>query len=110
MVGAYYFTENDAEPLTVLVPGAGVSNLNSGKIVDESEALYGQAEYHFTPKLSAIAGLRYTHESKDYSQWNSWVGRGRTVLSAALRGRAHALLERLDTQVRRQLLPRKTTC
>ena len=74
VVGAYYFTENDAEPLTVLVPGAGVSNLNSGKIVDESEALYGQAEYHFTPKLSAIAGLRYTHESKDYSQWNSWVG------------------------------------
>jgi len=73
VVGAYYFTENDAEPLTVLVPGFGVSNLNSGKIVDESEALYGQAEYHFTPKLSAIAGLRYTHESKDYSQWNSWV-------------------------------------
>jgi iron complex outermembrane receptor protein len=74
VVGAYYFTENDAEPLTVLVPGANVANLNSGKIVDESEALYGQAEYHFTPKLSAIVGLRYTHESKDYSQWNSWVG------------------------------------
>ncbi len=73
VVGAYYFTENDAEPLTVLVPGANVANLNSGKIVDESEALYGQAEYHFTPKLSAIVGLRYTHESKDYSQWNSWV-------------------------------------
>jgi len=72
VLGAYYFTENDAEPLAVEVPAAGISNLNSGQIVDESEALYGQAEWHFTPKFSLIAGLRYTHETKDYSQWNSW--------------------------------------
>jgi len=72
VLGAYYFTENDAEPLAVEVPLAGISNLNSGKIVDDSVALYGQAEYHFTPKVSAVVGLRYTHESKDYDQWNSW--------------------------------------
>jgi iron complex outermembrane receptor protein len=72
VLGAYYFTENDAEPLTVEVPIAGISNLNSGKVVVESAALYGQAEYHVTSKLSVIAGLRYTHESKDYNQWNSW--------------------------------------
>jgi len=72
--GAYYFTENDAEPLYLALPGFGISDVNIGKVVDESEALYGQVEWHFTPQLSAIAGLRYTHERKDFDQSNMYHG------------------------------------
>jgi iron complex outermembrane recepter protein len=76
VLGAYYFTENDAEPLYLALPGNGVSDVNIGKVVDENEALYGQAEWHFTPQVSAVLGLRYTHESKDYDQSNMWHASG----------------------------------
>jgi iron complex outermembrane receptor protein len=76
VAGAYYFTENDAEPLFLALPSSGVSDVNIGKVVDETEALYGQAEWHFTPQVSAILGLRYTHESKDYDQSNMWHASG----------------------------------
>jgi iron complex outermembrane recepter protein len=72
VLGAYYFTENDAEPLYLALPGYGVSDVNIGKVVDQSEALYGQAEYHLTSQFSAIVGLRYTHETKDYDQSNMY--------------------------------------
>jgi iron complex outermembrane receptor protein len=76
VAGAYYFTENDAEPLYLAIPAYGVSDVNIGKVVDTSEALYGQTEYHFTSKLSAIVGLRYTHETKDYDQSNMYHASG----------------------------------
>jgi iron complex outermembrane recepter protein len=72
VVGAYYFTENDAEPLYVAIPGASATDVNVGKVVDDTEALYGQTEYHFTSQFSAIVGLRYTHETKDYDQSNMY--------------------------------------
>jgi len=76
VAGAYWFTENDAEPLYVVLPSFGVTDANLGKVVDESGALYGQAEYHFTPKFSFVAGLRYTRETKDYDQSNMYHASG----------------------------------
>jgi iron complex outermembrane recepter protein len=72
VLGAYYFTENDSEPLYVAIPADGISNVNLGKVVDEAWALYGQAEWHFTHQFSAIVGLRYTDETKDYDQDNKY--------------------------------------
>jgi iron complex outermembrane recepter protein len=72
VLGVYWFTENDAEPLAVEVPLGGVSDINVGKVADEATAVYGQAEYHVTPRFSAVVGLRYTHETKDYDQSNVW--------------------------------------
>jgi iron complex outermembrane recepter protein len=76
VAGAYYFTENDAEPLYLALPGYGVSDINLGKVVDQSEAIYSQVEWHFTTQLSAILGLRYTHETKDYNQSNMYHASG----------------------------------
>jgi iron complex outermembrane recepter protein len=78
VVGVYYFTENDSEPLYVALPAYGVSNGNLGKVVDDAWALYGQAEYHFTSKFSAIAGLRYTDETKNYDQDNKYYASAST--------------------------------
>jgi iron complex outermembrane receptor protein len=71
--GLYYFHEDDAEPLTLAVPAYDVSNVVRGHLEDESEAAFGQAEYHFTPELSAVAGLRYTYETKHYSVMSEWT-------------------------------------
>ncbi|HXY75330.1 MAG TPA: TonB-dependent receptor [Steroidobacteraceae bacterium] len=72
VLGAYWFTENDSEPLYVVLPSFGVTDANQGKVVDESWAFYGQAEYHFTPKWSLLVGIRYIDETKDYDQSNIW--------------------------------------
>jgi iron complex outermembrane recepter protein len=71
--GLYYFHEDDAEPLTLSVPAFHVSNIVRGSLRDESEAVFGQLEYHFTQKISAIAGLRYTYETKHYSAASKWT-------------------------------------
>ncbi|HTV94908.1 MAG TPA: TonB-dependent receptor [Steroidobacteraceae bacterium] len=71
--GLYYFHEDDAEPLTLAVPAYGVSNVVRGHLRDESEAAFGQIEYHFTPQISAVAGLRYTYETKHYSVLSEWT-------------------------------------
>jgi iron complex outermembrane recepter protein len=71
--GLYYFHEDDAEPLTLAVPADGVSNVVRGSLRDESEAAFGQVEYHFTPQISAVAGLRYTYETKHYSVMSEWT-------------------------------------
>jgi outer membrane receptor protein involved in Fe transport len=34
------------------------------KIVNESEAVFGQANWHFTDKLTLTTGLRFTHENR----------------------------------------------
>lgn len=71
--GLYYFHEDDAEPLTLAVPVYDVSNVVRGHLEDESEAAFGQIEYHLTRELSAVAGLRYTYETKHYSVLSEWT-------------------------------------
>lgn len=45
-----------------LVPGNTVSN--RGEMITTTSSLYGHGNYALTGQLSAIAGLRYTHETK----------------------------------------------
>jgi iron complex outermembrane recepter protein len=73
VAGVYYFHEHDAEPLTLNVPAAGVSNIVRGHLTNQSTALFGQAELALTTQWSVIAGLRYSHESKDYDVSNKWT-------------------------------------
>jgi len=76
-LGGFYFRENDREPLTVAIfppifP-VGVSHIQRPTLEDESYALFGQGEYHLTDQLSLIAGIRWTHESKDYRLSDFWT-------------------------------------
>lgn len=66
VLGAFYFDEKDREPLTLAVIPAGISHIQRPDLEAESYALFGQGEYHLTPQWSLVAGLRWTHEKKDY--------------------------------------------
>ncbi len=46
---------------------------------DESYAIFGQADYNFTPDLQATFGIRYTDESKDITRVNSHLSTGPTT-------------------------------
>lgn len=66
VLGAYYFDELNREPLTLAVYPAGFSHVQRPRLDAESYALFGQGEFFLSPRLSLIAGLRWTHETKDY--------------------------------------------
>lgn len=68
VVGAFYYEAEADEVLTVnfTPPAAPVIPVNNGALLDtESWALFGQATYDFTERLSLTLGLRYTEETKD---------------------------------------------
>ena len=66
--GLFYFREHDETlsglygPAIALVTGSFNDQLN------KSYAVYGQVTYELTDRLSATAGLRYTHEKKDFER------------------------------------------
>ena len=73
VTGAYYFLENVREPLSLALPGFGVSHLQRPRLKAESYAFFAQGEYEIMPALSVVAGLRYTHETKDYFLRDFWT-------------------------------------
>lgn len=64
IVGAYYSTEKGTNLSQVSFP---IVTFQSGGSVDnENAAVFGQATYAVTDKLSLTAGLRYTDETKSF--------------------------------------------
>jgi len=76
VAGAYYFHENDREPADVILPTFGLTHFQRPALEDESYAFFAQGEYHFTDQLSAIVGLRWTRDSKDYAITDFWTAAG----------------------------------
>lgn len=65
LTGAYYFKEQATDDYYVEIP---FGNFNTGGLVDnDTKALFAQATYDFTDKLSLTAGLRYTSENKAFT-------------------------------------------
>lgn len=58
------------------------SMINKGSY--KSEAFYGDAIWHLSPKLNLTTGIRFTHDSKDFSWYNP--PRSADGLDAALAG------------------------
>ena len=66
IVGAYYFTESAHQDFYVenfTVPG-NFARFSDNKT--ESVAVFGQADWNATDKLTATLGLRYSYETKDF--------------------------------------------
>ncbi|OGT80649.1 MAG: hypothetical protein A3H91_15250 [Gammaproteobacteria bacterium RIFCSPLOWO2_02_FULL_61_13] len=65
LVGVYYYEQNGThlDSLTDFTP---VQVFSGTKIDNQSIAGFAQATYDVTEKLSLTAGMRYTHESKDF--------------------------------------------
>jgi iron complex outermembrane receptor protein len=66
VLGAYYFNERNREPLTLAIFPFGATHVQRPLLRARSFALFGQGEYHLTPQLSVVAGLRWTTERKHY--------------------------------------------
>ncbi len=93
ILGAFYFREkvreSDHSKLSLIIPtdppiplGLGISTPAFGVNIDtfldyghksESKALFGQATYELTDKLSATGGLRYTWDKRNLNQVKSVV-------------------------------------
>jgi len=76
VTGLYYFQESDVEPANVAMALANLNHFQRPRLSAESYAAFAQGEYHFTDRFSMIAGLRYTHEKKDYHIVDYWKASG----------------------------------
>jgi iron complex outermembrane receptor protein len=71
VLGAYYFHESASESdlsilLTALVPDCGACFDYIRNVATDSYASYGQANYKLTERLRFTAGLRFTHDTKEF--------------------------------------------
>jgi iron complex outermembrane receptor protein len=73
MTGLYYFRERALMTFNVTIMpafyyklGLDLSEVLPDQILTNSSAAYGHASYALTDRLSVIAGLRYTYETKDF--------------------------------------------
>ena len=62
--GVYVLQDVDRQPTSVLLPSAGLENRLEPAVDTSTAAAFGQATLAITRRLSAVAGLRYTHERK----------------------------------------------
>jgi iron complex outermembrane receptor protein len=65
IAGAFLFREEDRQPTVVGLGGLQRENRLNPEVNAGSRALFGQATFGVTPRLSATAGLRYSFETKD---------------------------------------------
>ena len=63
--GLFLFDERDHQPIWVDQPAAQIQVQLDPRVDATSRAAFGQATVELTPRLSATAGVRYTHEGKD---------------------------------------------
>lgn len=73
VLGAYYFNEDAISDWTVAVPIFGVNHIQRPNLIDDNYAFFGQGSYNITDKLSVTAGIRYTHEKKDFDIYDYWT-------------------------------------
>lgn len=64
--GLFFFDEADRQPTVVTLPSAGLENHLDPAVDAATQALFGQASVRLAPRLSAVAGLRYTRERKTF--------------------------------------------
>jgi iron complex outermembrane recepter protein len=63
--GVFLFDETDSEPSSTVVPEPRLEFRLDPRVDANANAVFGQATVAVTPRLSATAGLRYTHERKE---------------------------------------------
>ena len=63
--GMFLFSESDHQSLWVDQPAAQSERRLDPRVAATSHAVFGQATVGLTSRLSATAGVRYTHEGKD---------------------------------------------
>jgi iron complex outermembrane receptor protein len=65
IAGVFLFDEADDEPSSTVVPDARLEFRLDPRVDADANAVFGQATLALTERVSATAGLRYTHERKE---------------------------------------------
>jgi iron complex outermembrane receptor protein len=73
VVGATYYDDRTRNDGSILISGGAVGNVTYANLDAEAWAIYGDATYAVTDRLSVNVGARYTEEDKhvDYKQLNA---------------------------------------
>jgi iron complex outermembrane receptor protein len=72
--GVFLFSESDHQSLRVDQPAAQTTRRIDPRVAVTSRAVFGQATVGLTSRLSATAGVRYTHEGKDIDNAGGFFG------------------------------------
>lgn len=64
IAGLFLLEDDDRQPTFVHLGGSRLVNHLNPEVEAGSRALFGEATFELMPRLSATAGLRYTHERK----------------------------------------------
>ena len=64
IAGMFLFNEVEGQPTSIRMEGAGRKNRLDPRVEAASRAVFGEATVRLAPRVSAIAGLRYTRERK----------------------------------------------
>ena len=63
--GLYFFDEHDRAPVMITLYNAGTENRPDSTIDARASAVFGQATYQVSDRVSVTGGVRYTDERKD---------------------------------------------
>jgi iron complex outermembrane receptor protein len=94
IAGAFFFSEEDRQPTVVRLGGLRRENHLDPDVDAGARALFGQATFAVTPRLSATAGLRYSHETKTID--NSGAGYPDDSPATPVPGTAYAYTDRIE--------------
>ncbi|WP_395397316.1 TonB-dependent receptor [Novosphingobium sp. BL-8A] len=65
-VGGFYYDGNDRISGRVLIPSVLFNFLENDPVTNRSASVFAHSEFHLTPDLNVIAGIRYTDDKKTY--------------------------------------------
>ncbi len=76
IVGAYYFNDDGDTSIFIPIPGFGFDILHIATMSTDAYAVFGQATYKVSDRLSLTAGLRFNSEEKEAVQLSEFIGLG----------------------------------
>ena len=102
IAGVFLFDEADDEPSFTRLPALQLDYLLAPRVDADASAVFGQATFALTPRVSLTTGLRYTHERKMIDNSGGLYAFDSSAASS-LRLRLHRrhLARRVDAEVRR---------
>lgn len=79
--GVFAFTDRDWQPILVELPSAAMNSTINPEVEGDVVAAFGQASVPVRSRVSAIVGLRYSHESKTMNNAGATTAGERVVQS-----------------------------
>jgi iron complex outermembrane receptor protein len=79
--GTFFFDDHDEGPVSVTLYGPGIEQRPDPTFTTQARALFGQAAYQVSDRVSLTGGIRYTHETKDLANTGGTYRIGTAILA-----------------------------